>query len=1141
MSELLYIKYNSHRRPEYQISTRIVSNGKTKKVIKCPISDKAGIQIETLKDNYKKLKNYYKSIDILPFKVSKEIPSGLEFKFVEGASVLSGVNFEILSLEHITKRVISVMDELLDVRDEYLCEFSETEDFQKVFLDCHPKEGIKAFKICNLDSIFSNFIRTDKSIVCLDYEWVLEFPVPVDFVRYRMMRYLYDENTEFLKDKASFEEFSACLELTEEDRELYADMEMKFQYMVHGENVKYIYLENYKKRMLTSEKAYQLIDSKDEHIANLDENIEHLNEDIKKLDQYIEDIKTDYGNIIESKDTHIGNLNSSIDSLNKTLEEKDTHIRNLDGLIEKQSEEIAEKDTMVSDRDELIQNLKDDNSRLYEDLMEHSRLLGEKIDEVRALTDRVTKLHRCIKNPVYGAYSVAKYIPRKIKREVDVKLEEKRKIKEEQQRQLEIERKAEADKRRFEELLKISEGDYESWIERREAEYEGIEDLDYRPLISIVVPVYNVEDRHLIPCIESVKNQTYGNYELILVDDCSTYENIPKTLKKKSRWNKKIRICFREENGGISACTNTGIEMAQGEYIAFMDCDDTLAPFALYEVVKKLNEEEYDFVYSDEDKIDDDGTNRHTPFFKPDWSPDTLMSYMYTSHFGVYKASMVKELGGLNSEFDGCQDYDFTLRFTEKTEKIGHVPKVLYHWRERKESTASNPEAKDYVKARTKKCKEAALARRNLKGDMEWLDGIYQYRVRYSPQNDPFVSIIIPSKDNPKILEQCLSSLSELTAYKNYEVTIVDNGSSDENREKYEGLCAKYRCRYHYEKKDFNFSYMCNVGARISKGEYFLFLNDDIEIIEPEWLDRMLGQACLPHVGAVGAKLLYPNTIKIQHTGVISIESGPVHEFAKMDDDKSYYFNRNKLDFDVLAVTAACLLVRKSYFEEIGGFDENLAVAYNDIDLCFKLIEHGYFNVIRNDAVLYHHESISRGDDAMDPAKFARLMSEQDKLYEKHPKFKGKDPFYSVNLTQTDCDFSNNYDADNHFGAKPVDSKRYEVDETIRYGVDVARNDWCLYIEGWAFKEGFDDNINLETKVVLVSDEMSYALDTVNVRREDVVSTFSNENCISFCGYKTRLARNTIKSGKYEIYILCNGKIASREKANDNSKEFVLI
>lgn len=551
--------------------------------------------------------------------------------------------------------------------------------------------------------------------------------------------------------------------------------------------------------------------------------------------------------------------------------------------------------------------------------------------------------------------------------------------------------------------------DYEEWITEIEALETYDEEFVYNPKISIVVPVYNVLDKHLVPCIESVLNQIYENWELCLADDNSTMESVRQTLSRYENHD-KIRIIYREENGHISRCTNSAIELATGEFVAFMDCDDVLRSNALYEVVKKLNENpELDFIYSDEDKIDDDGKNRHMPHFKPDWSPDTLMSHMYTCHFGVYRREIVNEIGGLRAGVEGAQDYDFTLRFTEKTDKIAHISKILYHWREREESTAINPGAKPYILEAAKKTKLDALERRGVKAELELIDIMYQYRVKYISQTNHLVSIIIPSKDNYEILERCIKSLYTITEYKNYEVILVDNGSNETNKQKYAELANQYSITYIYMKMDFNFSKMCNMGAKNAKGEYLLFLNDDIEIIYADWLDRMIGHAELEHIGAVGAKLLYPGGTTIQHIGVVEIANGPIHGLVGSNDENIYYFGRNRLDYNWLAVTAACLLVKKDKFDQVQGFDEEIAVTYNDVEFCFKLIEAGYYNVVRNDVVLYHHESISRGNDLIDDAKLQRLLREQARVFAKHPQFDKKDPFYNIHLTQHDVNFDYNY------------------------------------------------------------------------------------------------------------------------------------
>lgn len=538
---------------------------------------------------------------------------------------------------------------------------------------------------------------------------------------------------------------------------------------------------------------------------------------------------------------------------------------------------------------------------------------------------------------------------------------------------------------------------YHDWILKNEKFNKRTTELKYKPLISIIVPVYNVSSRMLVECVESVIGQTYSNWELCLVDDASTWSNVKKVLKRYEN-HPKIKIYYRKENGHISKATNDGINLSGGEYIAFLDCDDVLACNAIYEMTKKVNKNpNYDFIYSDEDKLTEDGTCRKDPFFKPDWSPDTLMSLMYTCHFSMYRTAIVKEIGGMRIGFEGAQDYDFVLRFVEKTKYIGHIAKVLYHWRERNGSTATNIEAKPYAMEAQRKAKEEALRRRGLEGTVEFLPEVFQYRVTYRDKEQSKVSIIIPSKDNFDMLKRCIQKIDTITRYKNYEIILVDNGSSEAVKEKCQELSKKYHCKYLYEKMKFNFSRMCNIGAKKATGEYLLFLNDDVEVQGEEWLERMLGQASLSHAGAVGAKLLYPGTNLIQHAGILNLAVGPAHSLAQVDDIRDGYFGRNKVNYNFSAVTGACLMVKASKFWEVGGFDEKLGIAYNDVDLCFRLVKK-YFNVVRNDVILYHHESVSRGLDDIDKEKMRRLEREKRYLYNKNQRFNGYDPCYNKNL-----------------------------------------------------------------------------------------------------------------------------------------------
>ena len=574
--------------------------------------------------------------------------------------------------------------------------------------------------------------------------------------------------------------------------------------------------------------------------------------------------------------------------------------------------------------------------------------------------------------------------------------------------------------------------------------------------------------------------------------------------------------------------------MATGEYIAFMDCDDVLAPNALYEVAKLLNQDKsLDFIYSDEDKLSEDGKHRHQPHFKPDWSPDTMMSLMYTCHLGVYRKRIGDELEWLRTGFEGAQDYDFTLRFTEKTKNIGHVTKILYHWRERKESTAINPEAKDYIVDATKKVKTEALQRRGYEAELEWVDNIYQFRVNYKPVGNPKISVIIPSKDNFDVYKRCIETLTEKTKYKNYEIVTVDNGSSEENRKKYEQYNKDKAQKYIYKPMDFNFSKMCNIGVENSDGELVLLLNDDMEIIDGEWMERMAGHAMLPYTGAVGAKLLYPNSTLIQHTGVFSFDSGPSHALCRYDDNTIFNFCRNKIEYNYSAVTAACLMVTREKYLEVGGLDESFAVAYNDVKFCFDLLEKGYYNVVRTDAVLYHHESLSRGSDVLDKAKYERLLKERRRLYDIHPSLEGKDPFYNPNLTMRRGDCTVEGGLDNlylsHNSNGDIDDLSYFADlgnRTVKSAInDLIVTNKHIIIGGWCIVENSKRNNIDKTTLYLVGSDKAYCYNTEKVYREHMDELTGMNGKINLSTFKVYINSFAIPDGEYKIYLKKSGKM----------------
>lgn len=557
---------------------------------------------------------------------------------------------------------------------------------------------------------------------------------------------------------------------------------------------------------------------------------------------------------------------------------------------------------------------------------------------------------------------------------------------------------------------------YQQWVNARTLTssriYEikkEIERFSYKPLISIIVPVYNVEEKWLRKCIDSVRNQLYPNWELCLADDASPKKHVREILEEYKLIDPRIKVVYREENGHISECSNSALQVANGEFIGLLDHDDELSVDALYENVKLLNKyPDADLIYSDEDKISEEG-ERHTPFFKPGWSPDLLLSQMYICHFGVYRKSIVDQIGGFRKGYEGSQDYDLALRFTEKTDAIYHIPKILYHWRTIPESTASGAVAKSYTEDSGYKALQDAVIRRGLNAKVEGVAGVPNaYILRYLPVNEPLVSIIIPTRNMANILDKCLFSIFTKTSYTNYEVIIADNGSDEEETHQ---LFNKWNTqepnRFRVTRIDipFNYSKINNIAVSEAKGDLILLLNNDVEVISEDWITEMAGQVVREQVGAVGACLLYPDNT-IQHAGVVLGIGGVAGHSHKYFDASDYgYFSRLKLISNYSAVTAACLMVRKSVFEEVGGLEEKLQVAFNDIDFCLKIREKGYYNLFLPHVKLYHYESKSRGHEDT-PEKIKRFNSEVHFMKQKWGKQLQDDPFYNINLTKEREDFS---------------------------------------------------------------------------------------------------------------------------------------
>ena len=560
-----------------------------------------------------------------------------------------------------------------------------------------------------------------------------------------------------------------------------------------------------------------------------------------------------------------------------------------------------------------------------------------------------------------------------------------------------------------------NQASYPNWLARNEvldieAMTQEIATFHYQPKISIAMPVYNVEEKWLRLCIDSILNQVYTNWELCMADDASTDPNVKKILTEYQQLDERIRVVFREQNGHISEATNSALAIATGEFVALLDNDDELAINAFYEVVKVLNENpELDLIYSDEDKIDMDG-NRSDPAFKPDWSPDLLLGTNYISHLGVYRRSILEEIGGFRKGYEGSQDYDLVLRFTEKTtkERIKHIPKVLYYWRMLPTSTAVDQGSKGYAFEAGLRAVQDALVRRGITGHATHGAANGLYDVYYDIKSDKLVSIIIPTKNGYKDVQRCVSSIIEKTTYQNYEIIMADNGSTDPKmHELYAEFEQQLPGRFFVESIDipFNFSTINNRAVKKAHGEYLLFLNNDTEVITENWLTLMVSFAQQERIGCVGAKLLYPNNT-VQHAGVILGLGGVAgHGHYGYPHGDLGYFGRLAINVNYSAVTAACLLMKKADFDAVGGFEEAFTVAFNDVDLCLKVQALGRDNVWLHEAELYHFESQTRGYDDKGKKK-KRFEQEKVMMEEKWGPLIENDPFYNPNLTRDIPNFS---------------------------------------------------------------------------------------------------------------------------------------
>ena len=559
-----------------------------------------------------------------------------------------------------------------------------------------------------------------------------------------------------------------------------------------------------------------------------------------------------------------------------------------------------------------------------------------------------------------------------------------------------------------------SDHSYAAWVKQfdtigareRIAFRRDLRSLRRHPLISIVMPVYNPDLGYLSSAIDSVRSQIYERWELCIADDASTDASVARLLKQYAIADSRIKVTFREGNGHIAACSNSALELATGEWVALLDQDDLLSEYALAVVAATIGEHpEAGLIYSDEDKIDLSGA-RCCPFFKPDWNPELLLGQNYISHLGIYRHALLREIGGFREGYEGSQDYDLALRCVEKLgpNEIKHIPRILYHWRMAEGSAAAAAEAKSYAPEAARRALTDHLRRTKIAGavvacpeNREWYRVVYDLRPPF-----PLVSVIIPTRNQLALLQRCVMTVREKTNYTPIEIVIVDNGSTDPETHAFlRDLAQAPSVQILTDPGEFNFSRLINRGVRVARGEILALVNNDIETEKSSWLREMVSHAIRPEVGAVGARLWYPDGT-LQHAGVVlGLHGVASHAFQRFPAQPVSPMNRTfVLSQNYSAVTAACMVLRKTIFDDLGGFDENLPNNFNDVEFCLRLRARGWQVIWTPYADLIHHESASRGRD-FGSAEHAQLLRETAYMYEKWGEQLQCDPFYSPNLSHS--------------------------------------------------------------------------------------------------------------------------------------------
>jgi len=673
-----------------------------------------------------------------------------------------------------------------------------------------------------------------------------------------------------------------------------------------------------------------------------------------------------------------------------------------------------------------------------------------------------------------------------------------------------------------------------------------------------------IQEKLYARCIDEYQSKLHAQTDPYLLWLRETEQDIKEQNAQKADTN--VEVAYIERCG-----SRFSLAQFRKKYLLFVSERGSIADNALSIIAQYFDAHaEANIVYADEDvlwsleernKNDIYKTRRIFPWTKPVWSPDTLLSFLYFGNVFAVRRAVFLEIPWLGEKDYKKNIYDFVLKAVECGGYPAHIEKMLFHSlkcdtdRKRLEEKLMQTTDLIGVGSAYDAIRESAFLRRGIEGVMQVDEKTGISYPIFAVKGAPLVSIVIPSKDNPEVLKQCIRSVYAHTDYPNFEIIVVDNGSAEHVQEDLRQFQEECHFTYLYQPMPFNFSCMCNMGVKEAKGTYILLLNDDMEVIEASWLTRMVGQASLAHVGAVGAKLLYPNSAKIQHVGITNTIAGPGHKLKLLDDGIAYYYGRNRFIYDLIGVTAACLLMRREVYLEIGGLFEGLAVAYNDVDLCFRLYEKGLYNVQRNDVVLYHHESLSRGDDMQDEGKRKRLMAEKNLLYSRHKQLYGKDPFIGTLLNSGEPEYScrwlEGYELENLFscdevikGKKKLPNPK-KMNQAIMIVVeDCGRENFAkkayYLIKGWAYVPNVD-NARYQFKILLVNSNGSvWELPVQKRYRKDVAAILPHETNVELTGFCSWIFEGALPPDTYDLWMTAKDGCSRQRLYRSMGKQLVV-